>query len=58
MPKDDAADFAGLIDAQQPDEVLFLLPDHQREEITSLLQYTQDTAIGIMNLYVISVQKE
>ena len=50
MPKDDAADFAGLIDAQQPDEVLFLLPDHQREEITSLLQYTQDTAGGIMNL--------
>jgi len=38
--------------------VLQLLPDHQREEITSLLQYAQDTAGGIMNPYVISVQKE
>ena len=58
MPKDDAADFVGLMDAQQADEVLQLLPDHHREEITSLLQYAQDTAGGIMNPYVISVQKE
>ena len=58
MPKDDAADFVGLMDAQQADEVLQLLPNHHREEITSLLQYAQDTAGGIMNPYVISVQKE
>ena len=58
MPKDDAADFVGLMDAQQADEVLKLLPDQQREEITSLLQYAQDTAGGIMNPYVIAVQKE
>ena len=58
MPKDDAADFVRLMDAQQADEVLQLLPDHQREDITSLLQYTQDTTGEIMNLQVISVQKE
>ena len=58
MPKDDAADFVGLMDAQQADELLQLLPEYQREEITSLLQYAQDTAGGIMNPYVISVQKE
>ena len=46
------------MDARQADEVLQLLPDHHREEITSLLQYAQDTAGGIMNPYVISVQKE
>lgn len=58
MPKDDAADFVSLMDAQQADEVLQHLPEQQREEITSLLQYAQDTAGGIMNPYVISVQKE
>ena len=46
------------MDAKQADEVLQLLPDHHREEITSLLQYAQDTAGGIMNPYLISVQKE
>ena len=46
MPKDDAADFVGLMDAQQADEVLQLLPVSHREEFTSLLQYAQDTAGG------------
>ena len=50
MPKDDAADFVGFMDAQQADEVLQLLPDHQREDITSLLNNTKDTAGEIMNL--------
>ena len=49
MPKDDAADFVGLMDAQQADEVLQLC-QITKEDITSLLQNTQDTAGEIMNL--------
>ena len=43
MPKDDDADFVGLADGQQVDEVLQLLADQHKEGITSLMQYVQDT---------------
>ena len=43
MPKDDDADFVGLADGQQVDEVLQLLADQHKEGITSLMKYAQDT---------------
>ncbi|MBF0239681.1 MAG: magnesium transporter [SAR324 cluster bacterium] len=58
MPGDDAADFMSILDDAKAEEVLQNLPVADREEITTLLQYNEESAGGIMNPYVISVHKE
>ncbi len=58
MAYDDAADIVSIMNTERADEVMDFLPERQRGEIHSLLQYAEDTAGGIMNPYVIAVQKE
>ncbi len=58
MDKDDAADVLSVLDDEKATEVLEELSKEDREEITTLLQYDEDSAGGIMDPVVISVQKD
>jgi len=58
MDKDDAADVLSIMDDEKATEVLEELSKEDREEITTLLQYDEDSAGGIMDPVVIAVQKD
>lgn len=58
MDRDDAADVLSAMDDEKASEVLDELSKEDREEITSLLQYDEDSAGGIMDPVVISIQKD
>ena len=58
MDKDDAADVLSVMDDDKATEVLEELSKEDREEITTLLQYDEDSAGGIMDPVVIAVQKD
>jgi len=58
MPQDDAADFVGLLDDEKADALLEKLPEKDREELTHLLQYDEESAGGLMNPYVVSIRKD
>ena len=46
MPQDDAADFVGLLDDDKAEALLEKLPEKDREELTQLLQYDEESAGG------------
>ena len=48
MPQDDAADFVGLLDDDKADALLENLQEKDREELTQLLQYDEESAGGLM----------
>ena len=58
MPQDDAADFVSLLDEEKADALLERLSEKDREELTHLLQYDEKSAGGLMNPYVVSIQKD
>jgi magnesium transporter len=57
MPQDDAADFVGLLDDDDADALLERLPEKDREELTYLLQYDEESAGGLMTPYVVAIRK-
>lgn len=57
MPQDDAADFVGLLDDEKADALLEKLPEKDREELTQLLQYDEESAGGLMTPYVVAIRK-
>ena len=57
MPQDDAADFVGLLDDDKADALLEKLPEKDREELTQLLQYDEESAGGLMTPYVVVIRK-
>ena len=57
MPQDDAADFVGLLDDEKADALLDKLPEKDREELTQLLQYDEESAGGLMTPYVVAIRK-
>ncbi|MDP6430858.1 MAG: magnesium transporter [SAR324 cluster bacterium] len=57
MPQDDAADFVGLLDDDKADALLEKLPGKDREELTQLLQYDEESAGGLMTPYVVVIRK-
>ena len=57
MPQDDAADFVGLLDDDKADALLEKLPGKDREELTQLLQYDEESAGGLMTPYVVAIRK-
>ena len=57
MPQDDAADFVGLLDDEKADVLLEKLPEKDREELTQLLQYDEESAGGLMTPYVVAIRK-
>ena len=58
MPQDDAADFVGLLDDDEADALLERLPEKDREELTHLLQYDEESAGGLMTPYVVAIRKD
>ena len=58
MPQDDAADFVGLLDDDKADALLERLPEKDREELTHLLQYDEESAGGLMTPYVVAIRKD
>jgi magnesium transporter len=58
MDKDDAADLVSILDDEKASRVLDELPEKDREKITSLLQYDSESAGGIMDPLVVSVNSE
>jgi magnesium transporter len=58
MPQDDAADFVGLLDDEDASALLERLPEKDREELTYLLQYDEESAGGLMTPYVVSIRKD
>jgi magnesium transporter len=58
MDMDDAADVVGMLDDAHATEVLEELPVEGRAEITNLLKYDDESAGGIMDPQVISIQKD
>lgn len=58
MDKDDAADALSVMDDEKASEVLEELSKEDREEITTLLQYDEESAGGIMDPVVISIEKD
>lgn len=57
MPQDDAADFVGLLDDDEADALLECLPEKDREGLTYLLQYDEESAGGLMTPYVVAIRK-
>ena len=57
IPQDDAADFVGLLDDDKADALLEKLPEKDREELTKLLKYDEETAGGLMTPYVVAIRK-
>ncbi len=58
MPQDDAADFVGLLDDEKAEALLEELPEKDREELTNLLQYDEESAGGLMTPYVVAIRKD
>ena len=58
MPQDDAADFVGLLDDEKAEALLEELPEKDREELTNLLQYDEESAGGLMTPYVVAIHKD
>ncbi len=58
MASDDAADFVGLLEEEQADALLEGLPEKDREELTTLLQFDEESAGGLMTPYVVSILKD
>lgn len=58
MDADDAADVISVMDEDKATEVLDELSKEDREEITTLLQYEEDSAGGIMDPVVIAIEKD
>ena len=58
MPQDDAADFVGLLDDEKAEALLEKLPEKDREELTNLLQYDEESAGGLMTPYVVVIHKD
>lgn len=56
LAPDDAADLLAQIPEKYKDRILFFVPDEEEEVIEQLLQYHEDSAGGLMNPEVISVQ--
>ncbi|MBU0741002.1 magnesium transporter [bacterium] len=48
MPSDEAADLVGDLDREQAREVLAAMEKEERDEVRELLQYSPDTAGGLM----------
>ena len=57
MPQDDAADFVGLLDDEKAEALLQELPEKDREELTNLLQYDEESAGGLMTPYVVAIRE-
>ena len=58
MPQDDAADFVGLLDDEKAEALLEKLPEKDREELTNLLQYDEESAGGLMTPYVVAIRRD
>ena len=58
MPQDDAADFVGLLDDEKAEALLEELPEKDREELTNLLQYDEESAGGLMTPYVVAIRRD
>jgi len=58
MPQDDAADFVGLLDDEKAEALLEKLPEKDREELTNLLQYDDESAGGLMTPYVVAIRRD
>jgi magnesium transporter len=58
MDKDDAADMVSMLDEEKASQVLEGMPKKDREEITTLMQYDEESAGGIMDPQVVSVRQE
>ncbi len=58
MDRDDAADMISMLTDEKATKVLSELPQEDREEITNLLQYDEESAGGIMDPQVVVVRKE
>ena len=58
MPQDDAADFVGLLDDEKAEALLKKLPEKDREELTNLLQYDEESAGGLMTPYVVAIHRD
>jgi len=58
MKQDDAADLVSILDESQADAVLESLPDKNREELTTLLQYDEESAGGLMTPHVVAIIKD
>ncbi|MBG56252.1 MAG: magnesium transporter [Deltaproteobacteria bacterium] len=57
MPQDDAADFVGLLDDDKADALLEKLSEKDREELTQLLKFDEESAGGLMTPYVVAIRK-
>ena len=58
MEGDDAADVVSVLNEEKAEEVLEALPTKERKEITTLMQYDEESAGGIMNPVVVSAKKD
>ena len=58
MPQDDAADFVGLLNDEKAEALLEELPEKDREELTNLLQYDEESAGGLMTPYVVAIRRD
>ena len=58
MQEDDAADFVSMMEEEQADALLETLPEKNRETLTNLLQFDEETAGGLMTPYVVSIHKD
>ncbi len=58
MDKDDAADMLSILDEKMATEVLDELPKEDKVELSNLMQYDEESAGGIMDPMVVSIQKE
>ena len=58
MDGDDAVDMVAILDDTKAEEVLESLPSKDREEITTLMKYDEESAGGIMDPNVVSVEKD
>ncbi|MDP7317385.1 MAG: magnesium transporter, partial [SAR324 cluster bacterium] len=58
MKQDDAADLVSILDESPVDAVMENLPAKSREELTTLLQYDEESAGGLMTPHVVSIVKD
>ena len=58
MPGDDAADFVSMMEEDQADAILETLPPKERDTLTQLLQYDEESAGGLMTPFVVSILKD
>ncbi len=57
MPSDDAADFIGELSEKQAKEILSHIDREKSEDVQKLLEYPEDSAGGIMQTELISVEQ-